>query len=467
MAFALTVAVTVLGALLTLVGGWYWLRDPVRHRCPGPTVPWRRRLLPWWIVYRPRCGYDLGGHAFREREPITCPECGRNVRCRRQLVRSTRAWRPVGCGAAIIATAVLLYRYPPMAATMLVAMAPTEVLLRGENMLGTRAPLEARTELRRRAADGDLSNGQTNRFVRLLVNDLRNDSIAGNAKESFRMLETTAILDVQPLIDALDSEDAQLRAMAARLLRFLSTQDSLDTDTPDALIRVSVNELRSDRRNRHAGEAREFLQMHPTKSEPYLLDALESDDEQQRQEAVALLQIHPPSGPALERFLRVNVRNLALGGGFRVGDAYRFLLTQGRAADALLLEGMQASDPQTRLLCAAVAGISDRRDLASLAVPILASHLADNAIRGDAVIAARSLAGFGDAVVPLLAPYRSDDARGVQDEQQRQSIEYIVRRLTTSETTVRLQLRFPLARLTHDGTDALSIAPAYLDMPRF
>lgn len=458
MNFILPSILGVIGAIVLALGGWRWLRAGEKRLCPGPALCWSERLLGLWIVYRPRCGYDLAGHAPRSRGGVVCPECGREVR-RRQMVRTARAFRPGSLALVLFLMAYLIYRHPPIAGSTVVALTPTNILLRGEAVFGVGTPLEVRDEVRRRAMNSELDDNQLSRLVALLVRDLRDDKLIGNAKDALEKLAIFGNFDDQPLIDALSSDDRQQRRLAADVLRSLSR----DGEVPKALLRATIEELRSDAIGWNALEAQGYLAEHVEDAKALLAEALMSDDDQQRDLAKDLLRETSATGDVFMRLLRLSVDDLCSGRGqSRTRRGFQYLVEHAAAAEELLDKGMNSNDPRQRLLCAAVAGCAGRTRLLDRATPILVIHLAENAIENDAVLAARALAGFGAAVAQPLEPSRQ---RG--DEQQRQSVEYIVRRLTTDESPIRLQLKLPLARLTVRQRDALELSIDALRMPQF
>lgn len=454
----------VAGLLLIALGGWQWLRDPPRYLCPGPRLPWAMRLMPLWLICRPRCGYNLTGHTFDARGSISCPECGRQVRRKREMVRTPRAWHPARLGCVFIATGALVHRYPPLTAATIVQHTPTNMLLRGEGLLGAGTPLEVRAEIRRRAMEHELDDAQVSQLVRLLVTDLKDDYLIGNARDALERLAIFGVIDSQPLFNALNSPDAQQRALAAEVLRCMPHAHGAH----EALLRASIADLRSDDQLGNRRSARGYLFQHLEQATPLLIEWMFSDDAQQQRDVIDLLRTARTEGPVLESLLRASIADLRSDRqDYRgVKRGFEFLLRHAEVAEALLREGMSGDDAQQRLLCAAVAGCGGRVDLLDRAAPILISHLADNTITGDAIIAARALFGFGAPMLPILQSYRhSPDEQ--QDEQQRQAVEYIVRRMTTGKSLVQLQRELPRARLTLAAKDALELEPASLNMPRF
>ena len=597
-AFVVPGILASVGILLIMLRCWMWLRAARRQLCPGPCLRWRQRLMPVWMVFKPRCGYDLSGHRFEPGRPIICPECGRGIQRTRQMLRSPRAWRPAHLGSIFIIAGLLIYRYPPMSAMTLVRCTPTDLLLRGEGLLGIGTPLEVRDEIRRRAMDHQLTDPQISLFVQLLVNDLKDGGSSGVSERAMQSLAFFAVFDEQPLLDALHSDDWQQRWLAARVLRSMPSrpapsdellsvtieqlrsraryeareamwylQQYLDPATPllvkvmhsedfqqrryvvdllrsagldgellkelleveDGLIQISMDHLRDDHVTGNAREAEDFLFRRVDRAAPLLVSALQSGDRQQRSRVAHLLWSAEIGGDALDQLLTIAVDDLASddqnGNAERAEDflrsrvdqarpmllnamhsadqqqrravlnllrqtettgdvfqallqlsveelrsttpgskrtAFNYLSRHAAAADPLLRDAMQGDDAMQRLLCAAAAGCGGHQPLIDVATPILISHLADNSIRDDAIIAARALWGFGRNVLPLLEPVRSST-----DEQQRQSVEYIVQRMTTDKSLVRLERELPLSRLTGASFDALTVDPQRLKIPWF
>jgi hypothetical protein len=487
----LTVAFCAGLAFVLHVAMWLWRRRRPLRLCPGPALSWRQRLIPLWLFYRRRCGYDLSGHFGCEprREhpskisrqagialanPITCPECGRRVHQRRELCRTASHWRPAGIALVLGGLALQLHHSPPIAASRLVAMAPTDVLLRGETLLGTTTPLEVREELRRRAMDHQLSDPEVSRFVDVLVNDLRDDQLLGNAKDALEKLAIFATFDPGPLYRVIDSPDAQQRRYVRDLLRDLPHAGY----PPQELIDASIQDLASDEVGSNLGSARWFLREHLERATPSLIAALtsgfkdqrHSGDEQQQEAIEGLLRSATVSRDVSERLVRLALDDLRVTRSwYRTGEAFRYVLRTAPLCESILAEGMKSDDARVRLLSAAAAGCTQRTALLEQAAPLLIEHLGDNLIRGDAVVAARALWGFGPGVIPhvkgVLAKESARAGTAGGDEQRRQALHYLLARFEGRETLGSLQRRWPLARLTLARVDAMALDPEELDVP--
>lgn len=454
---------------------WRWRRRS-RRCCPGPRRSWRGWLTGRWIVYRERCDYDLSAHlpsalnaSSRARvsrrplvEPITCPECGRVVRRTSDLVRRAGPWRPGGAGLLLLAIATYTHLRPPVDAASLVAMASTDVLLSGESTLGATTPMEIRDELRRRAMDHRLTEEEVVRFVELLVRDLRDDHLVGNAKDAMAKLAIFGTFDADPLYRALASEDRQQRRLVREILRELPRTG----EPPLELLRASIEDLKDDDCAWNLRTSWAFLREHIERSTPLLIEALDSPDDQERRAVEGLLRNAAVPSEIRQRLYRSSVADLASDrGSSKAWSAFRFLREHSAECEALLSEAMNASDGRTRLLAAAAAGCTNRSALMNQAVPILVRHLGDNRIHGDAVVAARSLWGFGPAVVPLLTAELRAAPQDAGNEQRFQSLKYLLARLTTDRPIGSLQRELPLSRLTLADKDALVLDPDELPMP--
>lgn len=448
----------LVGAAIALaLASWRWLRDPPRRLCPGPRPTGTRRAHPLRLIVRERCGFDLGGHAL----PCRCPECGREIRRPRDLARSDRRLRPVGLAAVLLATAWAVHRVPLLSDAAIVAMAPTTLLIEGERLLGSATPSAARAELRDRVERGGVPIESLDRFIELLIADLADDGIAGNARVAVRELRQWAgSLRPESLLDALRSLDRQQRSRAGEVVWALLGDES----PPEELIRIAVDDLRDDGIVSNADAAEWRLAAHLARATPYLVVALDGSDAQQRAAATRLLMRGHAEGPLRERLLDEAMHSIGLDRGDVPTDlAVDFLLRHAAAAGPRLRKALQGEDPRARFVAAVVAGIAGDDGLMPDAVPVLVDHLGDNVVQGDAFIAMRALAGFGEAVLPLLATHRGT----ARDEQTRQCIEHIILRRTTDRSRMRIEMTYPLSRVSTSGADPMTADPRRFRWPRF
>ncbi|MEZ5964745.1 MAG: hypothetical protein R3F56_12935 [Planctomycetota bacterium] len=190
------------------------------------------------------------------------------------------------------------------------------------------------------------------RTVQAWVEDLRDDDIAGNAGIAMRRLREAGTAAVAALESALVSRDRQQRHLAAEVLR------GLDVAPSAGLCAVSVEAL-----------AREMN------------DALTST-------------ILAPTAVS----------------------ATRYLASHAQAARDALRFGLGASDDQQRFLCAFLLACGGEPGDVQRVTRELVVHLADNHIRGDAVMAAHGLFRMGAGVRPLLQawmPHVDEQARSI------------------------------------------------------
>lgn len=448
----------VVGAAIALLcASWRWLRDPPRRLCPGPRPTGARRAHPLRLLLRERCGFDLGGHAL----PCRCPECGREIRRLRELARSDRRLRPAGLAAVLLATAWTVHRVPILSDAAIVAMAPTTFLIEGERLLGAATPSAARAELRDRVERGGVPIESLDRFIELLIADLADDGIAGNARVAVRELHRWAgSLRPESLLDALRSSDRQQRSRAGEVVWALLGDES----PPEELIRIAVDDLRDDGIVRNADAAAWRLAEHLARATPYLVVALDGSDAQQRDAAARLLMGGHADGPLRDRLLDEAMISISLARGDVPTDlAVDFLLRHAAAAGPRLRRALHGEDPRARFMAATVVGIAGDTSLMTEAVAILVDHLGDNAVQGDAFVAMRGLAGFGDAALPLLATHRAT----ARDEQTRQCIEHVILRRTTDRSRMRIEMALPLSRVSTSGADPMTADPRSLRWPRF
>jgi hypothetical protein len=442
-------------------------RMPRARCCPGPA----RRWTPLAILFRRHCAYDLGGHveAGPKRAPlakvVTCPECGRAIARRSELVRSRGGMRPLGFACLFLLLAFYCGMRPPVDGRALVAMAPTDVLLSSGAALGTVSPIEVREELHKRALDLQFDEGETRRYVELLVADLRDDGLLDNARRALDQLAIFATYDPAPLLAALASGDEQQRDLATEVLCELAWEGR----PPPELVNRCLDDLRSDERKWNHERGMSFLYEHAVAIRAELLVRIDSADEQERRSVHDLLwasdrrEVLDPA--TRHRLLQAAVADLA--SSRRSGEAteaFHRLFAHANESTALLLAALNDSDERTRFLAAALLGCASREAAVERAAPILIAHLADNAIIGDGIVAARALWGFGDAALPAID---SALASGALDEQAKQALGYIRDRRRTTLSVVTLQHRYPLARLTLSARDALTLKIEELRAPRW
>ncbi len=323
--------------------------------CPTRrSVWWVDALLPWRLLVRHACGYDLSHQPPIDGSGLVrCPECGQTVAPRQRLVVASRS-RPgrVAFASMILTSASFAamlsrgdgwIRYAPTCS--LLGLRETGVSLRRTAV---------REELFKRVRAGDASPQAQQRFLEQLAHDLRDDAVRGNAIEATEQIDRLGDAALPALHEAVRSPDRQQRQHAFVLLAQADRQRGA-APPDDHLIAVAIEALRDDRYEVHGGNAKT---------------------------AVAYLARHARTSPKVE------------------WEIVRALRT--------------TDDHQQRVLCAMLCGYCGFSRGMVDAYPILVECLADNAISGDATAAGPAIAGFGSAVVPLLEATRRRSADAQQ-----------------------------------------------------
>ncbi|MGE3182850.1 MAG: hypothetical protein AB7N71_14560 [Phycisphaerae bacterium] len=248
--------------------------------------------------------------------------------------------------AAIICIAI-----PARSTGNLLASLPTPVLIGIEWTLGTGQPRVCRRELDARLYAGRIKGGVAEWYARVLVRDLFDDEIKGNADraewhldqlwpDSHRALEATVV-----------SDDRQARMIAASILR-----RHCFSDPSDGLLRACIEDLRHDLRNvnfltlYNAQDAANYLDRYPDRIESMIADALESDDLQQRIAVAAIagkagfFRLAERAVPILTEQLRAD--NVSGNATMSAPGLIRF----GIMALPYLHEACNSDDPQERSL---------------------------------------------------------------------------------------------------------------------
>jgi hypothetical protein len=280
---------TILAGTVVVLGGLYTWPRGERCRCPGPR-PRRVGLVnPVRLLRRGRCWYNLTGLIVNSLGQVRCPECGRLIKPRRALADGRRL-RILPTGTAMLLAGLAAFGVTWRRNGAWTAAVPTLplVVLAGSQDSTDREAL--RRELDRRVADGSVTGWPATLLARSLARDLESDDVHWNAERAERMLESLWPHSQPALESALRSGDAQARIIATRLL-----QRRVFPPTDD-LLRASIEDLRDD-----AGEVRYYISLRNAKrssdylvnwadiAEPFLIEAMASDDPQQRLLAAAVL----------------------------------------------------------------------------------------------------------------------------------------------------------------------------------
>lgn len=334
-----------------------------RRLCPGPRVRWWSPRTLVRFAWRPCCGYDLGQARAAYDGPLGCPECGRQDIPARQLLRSTHRLRLGWLGAIMLGIAFGFLTVGNRAFRDTVGgaarIAPTGFLLAAERALGAEAPLRCQAELRRRFDEGELTVEQWSEVLGLVVRDLRNDRVPGNSEKSIGRLRWLGTAAWSDLVPALRSDDRQQRRLAAMLL--------VERDAPPVPDLVAV-----------------------------LIDLFD--------DAYA-----PPPQPGRARRPSSSIDD---GAGERAVGYVARHFDKGSLIRTVVSEALRNGSPAQRFAAAVVVGQVMALDLAAEAIPMLVSHLTDNAIEGDAEAARWALEQLGCRAWPALCEAaRSGDAQ--------------------------------------------------------
>lgn len=315
-----------LGALAILTLAWIvvsWYRRRGGAGCRGPKPRLWRLALPWTWVLERGCGYDLSGLRADAAGEVRCPECGTASKPGRRR-RGRGAWWVFGrlCIPAVLLMASIgAWHVRYIRSCAWAKGMPTPVLIVLERRVPGLLTDAVRGELEARQETGKIGRRWAGWLRSLAIRSLGDDEVDWNAQWGCRVLWHDIVGSVPALEAALDDPDWQRRQVAASILRDWeyhtrcgSGKESLAGDMEayepgGALYRVSVEGLRDDslprdgRRERttwiaNAKESLFFLVRHAEGAKPELLEALTSDDEQQRFLAAAALGLGRTEGVA-------------------------------------------------------------------------------------------------------------------------------------------------------------------------
>lgn len=190
-------------------------------------------------------------------------------------------------------------------------------------------------------------------------------------------------------------------------------------------VRRWIDDLRDDDIRGNAGSAMVGLRRAGAAAVPMLTDALGSIDGQQRHFAALILRdldaepvplLCTVSVEALTREVSRELRATIMVPG--ATDATRYLARHVAAARPALRFGLGSGDDQQRFLCAFLLACGGESVDTEQVVRELMSHLGDNRIRGDALMATHGLFRLASATGIGLAawkPYVDEQARSLLD----------------------------------------------------
>jgi hypothetical protein len=240
----------------------------------------------------------------------------------------------------------------------------------------------------------------------------------------------------------------------------------------DADVRRWVEDLRDDHLAGNAESAIPRLVSLPPGSLPELEGALAAIDVQQRHLAARVLRRRGErhgDGPSA-RLLEVTVEGLAAGLADQLiarrlcetwnpaADCTRFLAGHAHTASESLRRALAGGDSQQRFLAAWLLALAaDERDAPAICRELV-PRLADNAVAGDAVMAANGLYRLGAASLPTLRAWRP-----WVDEQARSLIDLV--ELDLSDPPVTLG-QFAVRRGMHRVSDVYHDPASEFDVSR-
>lgn len=207
--------------------------------------------------------------------------------------------------------------------------------------------------------------------MRLLLTELRDDDIRGNAQEAMYEFMEEGATAFPVLEQALLSEDYQTRQFAAQILAGHGWTDTGYVPSP------------------------RFLAV--------LIEGMQDD-------------AYPYETRADGGWVYSGVRNAS--------GAYEWFLKhpeQIERAEPLLLQAIERGDGQQRFLAAVLLAEATRTAQAERIVKVLVPHLADNLLLSDGKVAASALGRLGPVAWPYLQAYRQSG-----DTQQREFVEAIL-----------------------------------------
>lgn len=350
-AYALAAAVGVLGVVRAVR-----IFRSGKPLCRGPRRLWSL-LLPWRWFLVSGCWYNLQGLPTADKG-LTCPECGRVYPAAPSRTQPRRV-RHIPAILLLLLAGLALNDWRYFYHSRWSRHLPTDALLTLQDWFAW--PRTGTFELEDRLNSGKLTDAQRKRAGRVCVRALGSDATPWNAMWSIVMLNGLG-RDALPIVHAaLNDPDRQRRQIAAHILRTRARRslyrgpwppEPPEPPTP-VLIRVSVEALISD----------------------------------------AL-----PYDAATGRYTYVD----------NAFSALWYLLDNYPDARADVKAAIASSDMQQRLLAAAIVGLAGDDALAPEATRVLAEHLGDNAIDGDARLAAAALYSLGPTARLTLVPFFND-----------------------------------------------------------
>ena len=277
-----------------------WPAGP-RMRCRGRRGHWTSWLNPLPLFSRGTCWHDLTGLNADQDGFVTCTECGVST-SERPALREGRRFRygMLGLTFGVLAGTsggISWQRgqsvYSAVPSFPLVLLTSTDLGAHGT---------EIREELQERVRNGRIAGINARHLAGEVIGDLGHDTDKWNADDAMTVLRNLWPHSREVLEDALLSEDNQTRTLAGIVMR------GCDKNPSRRLLERCIEEMKDDSgqpawylRQRNARYAAAFLLTWYHRSEDLLLEALESDDRQQRQFAATVCGFAGHGGVAMER----------------------------------------------------------------------------------------------------------------------------------------------------------------------
>ncbi|MBC8310203.1 MAG: hypothetical protein H8E83_06795 [Planctomycetes bacterium] len=213
---------------------------------------------------------------------VQCPECGTNSKASR-LKKDGRRFKFGNIGLVFLTVAVVTGYLGPVRNGTWTRVVPTYplVILTDTSFGMTRTDL--RKEIVKRVRNGSVNGRSARALAKILAKDLRNDGIWGSASSAMSMLKKLWPDSIEALSHETMVGDGQSKALAAQMLR-------QRIEVPSEILLVAcVSDLHDDgdvdgweMMEGNARQAAEYLLRWWSISSQYVLEAIESSDEQQR-----------------------------------------------------------------------------------------------------------------------------------------------------------------------------------------
>ena len=265
-----------------------------------------------------------------------------------------------------------------------------------------------------------------------------------------------------PLVAIAHTEYGSFRSEVREELTARADKGEITGLTGRYLAEAVGRELRSDATRWNAEAAISLLRTLWPESRQVLEEELVAGDGQSRVVAGGILRakLKTPTPLLLEATVREMHDDSDQPGWYlREGNAMiavHYLIKWHRPAREFVIAALDSADPQQRMLAAVVAAYARYHGCEDKVVAILAWHLQDNEIMGDAGLAARALYELDAAGVPFMKPWLDHE-----DPQVRAVMANLVERIQHPDRTWDT-CEHPMPKLTSKTHDLL-----HLELPDF